>query len=79
MTPRSDGADRRGVRRYRSRTVLPAVWVQGPGCQSGVSRGCPVSAECLDYAPADPHLVGVWGGTSDLQRKQHHQLRKVLA
>jgi WhiB family redox-sensing transcriptional regulator len=44
-----------------------------------VCQGCPVSAECLDYALADPHLVGVWGGTSDLQRKQHHQLRKVLA
>lgn len=30
---------------------------------------CPVRAECLDYALADPSLVGTWGGTSESERR----------
>jgi WhiB family redox-sensing transcriptional regulator len=30
---------------------------------------CPVQAECLDHAlAAGPHLLGIWGGTTTLQR-----------
>lgn len=39
---------------------------------------CPVKEPCLDYALADPSLIGIWGGTSDVQRKHHHQLRKAI-
>lgn len=33
-----------------------------------VCRGCPVRAECLAYAQADPSLTGVWGGTTEQER-----------
>ncbi len=34
----------------------------------GVCDGCPVRAECLDFAMADPEIVGMWGGTSARER-----------
>jgi WhiB family redox-sensing transcriptional regulator len=34
-----------------------------------VCRSCPVEAECLAYAIADPELSGVWGGTSERERR----------
>ena len=30
---------------------------------------CPVRAECLDYALSQPEMRGVWGGTSERQRR----------
>ena len=33
-----------------------------------VCRGCPVVADCLTAALADPELVGVWGATSERER-----------
>lgn len=29
---------------------------------------CDVQPECLDHALADPTLVGIWGGASELER-----------
>lgn len=37
---------------------------------------CPVRQACLDFAMADPSLKGVWGGTTDRDRKR---LRKHRA
>jgi WhiB family transcriptional regulator, redox-sensing transcriptional regulator len=37
-----------------------------------VCAGCPVRTECLDYAldtPADARLPGIWGGTSERERR----------
>ncbi len=33
-----------------------------------VCATCPVAAECLAYAMADMTIVGVWGGTSHVER-----------
>ena len=38
--------------------------------------GCPVATQCLSEALADPSLVGVWGGTTEHDRKK---LRKDAA
>jgi WhiB family redox-sensing transcriptional regulator len=35
-----------------------------------VCVACPVRVECLEHALADPELVGVWGGTSDRERRR---------
>jgi WhiB family redox-sensing transcriptional regulator len=36
-----------------------------------VCRGCPVKRECLNYALHEPrHPVGVWGGTSERERRR---------
>lgn len=37
--------------------------------------GCPVCSECLETALADPELRGVWGGTSERQRRQMRRER----
>ena len=31
---------------------------------------CPVRQECLEHALADPSLVGVWGGTTEAERRR---------
>jgi len=42
----------------------------GSTCEAAraVCADCPVTAECLSYALADPELEGVWGGTSSSKR-----------
>lgn len=44
-----------------------------------VCKKCPVQAECLDYALADDSCVGVWGGTSTLDRRalRHGRTRRI--
>jgi WhiB family redox-sensing transcriptional regulator len=32
-------------------------------------EGCQVRAECFEYAMAHPDLVGVWGGTTERERR----------
>jgi WhiB family redox-sensing transcriptional regulator len=35
-----------------------------------VCRSCPVRAQCLDYALRTNQGVGVWGGTSEKERRR---------
>jgi WhiB family redox-sensing transcriptional regulator len=40
-----------------------------------ICRRCPVRQACLAEALAEPALVGVWGGTTDMERnrlREHH-------
>lgn len=46
---------------------------ESPKPAKRICRRCPVRADCLEYAIDDPH--GVWGGTSDRERRR---LRKLL-
>ena len=52
----------------------PDLWFVPPGDRHGIAaakaicRRCPVAAECLAEALADPNIVGVWGGTSEVER-----------
>lgn len=34
-----------------------------------ICSGCSVQPECLEYAMADDSCVGVWGGTTTLERR----------
>jgi hypothetical protein len=40
---------------------------------------CPVRQRCLDYALADSTLVGVWGGTTDRERREMRKDRLAAA
>jgi len=39
------------------------------GPAKAVCAGCPVAAECLEYALAHDERFGVWGGTSEKERR----------
>lgn len=36
----------------------------------GICRRCPVASDCLSFAMARPELHGIWGATTDLERKR---------
>ena len=52
----------------------PDLWFVTPSDRHGIAaakaicRRCPVAAECLAEAMANPSIVGVWGGTTENQR-----------
>ncbi|MDV7390081.1 WhiB family transcriptional regulator, partial [Arthrospira platensis SPKY1] len=43
-----------------------------------VYADCPVSAECLDDALANHEMVGIWGGTSERERRRMRRTRARL-
>lgn len=44
-----------------------------------VCRECTVREDCLEHALADPETRGVWGGTSERERKRIRRIRARLA
>lgn len=44
-----------------------------------ICAGCFVRAECLEYALATDQIFGVWGGTSENQRKRLRAERRRAA
>ena len=52
------------------RDLHPDVFFDGPlGRAKAVCATCTVKADCLAYALPDPSLLGVWGGTTERQRR----------
>ncbi len=46
---------------------------------TSICRSCPVRAECLEYAVSHDIRHGIWGGTSDNDRKRLARERKRAA
>ena len=57
----------------------PEEFVRGPKADYSTTRElcttCPVRRECLDFALADESITGLWGGTTDRERRQIRRLR----
>lgn len=65
----------------RCRDVDPAVFFPSDGVgvikAQRICRQCPVSAACLEYA-LDHHIDhGVWGGTSERERRRLARGRRL--
>lgn len=41
-----------------------------------ICQGCPIRARCLDYAMTNGIEFGVWGGTSEKERRALRRLRR---
>jgi WhiB family redox-sensing transcriptional regulator len=57
--------------------VHPRSDRHGIAAAKAICRRCPVAAECLAEALADPNIVGVWGGLDEQQRARLHKERKA--
>jgi WhiB family transcriptional regulator, redox-sensing transcriptional regulator len=57
----------------------PAAFVRGPHSSYASIRAlcetCPVRRDCLEYALADCSLTGLWGGTTDAERRNIRRWR----
>jgi WhiB family redox-sensing transcriptional regulator len=42
-----------------------------------ICHGCPVAAECLEYALARDERFGIWGGLSERERRRLKNARKA--
>lgn len=47
-----------------------------PRAAKQVCLSCPVRAECLEYALENDERWGVWGGTSEAERRKMRKVRK---
>ena len=57
----------------------PADFVRDPKSDYGAIRElcetCPVRPECLEFALANESLTGLWGGTTDAERRMIRRRR----
>ena len=44
-----------------------------------VCKACPVVAECLEYALRNDEPFGIWGGTSERERRRMKQRQRAQA
>lgn len=60
--------------RAACRTEDPTLFFPGRGASNehakAVCASCPVSDECLDFALTSGEKFGIWGGTSERQRRR---------
>lgn len=42
-------------------------------------EGCPVRRVCLDHALAVPERFGVWGGTTEIERRSYRRQRRTTS
>jgi WhiB family redox-sensing transcriptional regulator len=72
-----DAACRTGT--IRQRRAMHKLFFGGQGDHDQIARitaakavcaRCPVRVNCLEWAIADPHLVGIWGGTTEAERER---------
>jgi len=59
----------RGLGLDESRTMFFPARGESVEHARAICDGCPVSTECLDFA-LENHCIGVWGGTTERQRRQ---------
>jgi WhiB family transcriptional regulator, redox-sensing transcriptional regulator len=51
---------------------------QGGGRAKAVCKQCPVKRDCLRHALDNPDIVGIWGGTTEHERRTMRRMRTLL-
>ena len=63
-----------GTSRQPAGAVGPSDYVRGARGNyetvRGLCEGCPVREDCFEAALADDSLVGLWGGTTEAERRE---------
>jgi WhiB family transcriptional regulator, redox-sensing transcriptional regulator len=67
--------DRGACRRMGTRTFFLELGDRSADEARAICRRCPVQGECLQSALADRELVGVWGGTTERERRAMRRRR----
>jgi WhiB family redox-sensing transcriptional regulator len=65
-------------RNYPPSTFFPSDGV-GVDVARQICVGCPVREQCLEYALAERIDHGVWGGTSERERRRILRSRRLAA
>ena len=65
-------------RDYPPATFFPSDGV-GVERARAICKGCPVSETCLEYALTERIEHGVWGGTSERERRRILKRRRALS
>ncbi len=67
----------------KCRDMIPAVFFPSDGMGVEIARticaDCPVKAACLEYALVNRVDHGVWGGTSERERRRIARRRRLAA
>lgn len=79
----SAGPAQRWRRRAACRGVDPELFhpFRGESMTEALAicERCPVRTDCLEHALATPERVGIWGGTSERQRRVLRRQRRLGA
>ena len=65
-----------GSSKARARIFFPETG-EGVAFARQLCRRCPVKSECLDFAMATNESFGVWGGTSERERRRMRRDRRT--
>lgn len=75
--------DTEWMARGKCRETSPSTFFPSDGVGVDVARqicaGCPVKAHCLEYALRNRIDHGVWGGTSERERRRIARQRRISA
>ena len=82
-TRHNEGVDTSWMSRGKCRELDPDIFFPSDGVGVEVARricaDCPVKEPCLEYAMANHIDHGVWGGTSERERRRIARHRRLLA
>jgi WhiB family redox-sensing transcriptional regulator len=74
--PRLAWLDNAACRPYPTEMFFPIAGEDTSKARE-VCLGCPVSLECLDFALRSGQKHGIWGGTSERERRRINTLRRL--
>ena len=83
LTPVPDHSEQHWMLQARCRALSPGEFFPSDGVGVEIARraceGCPVKAQCLEYAITAREKIGVWGGYTARERRRLVRQRRRTA